>query len=144
VLLSLLIASAAPVIPAGRTFTCTPVRVWDGDGPVWCKEGSRIRLSGIAAREKDGTCRSNQPCPRATAEEALTALVTLLGRETGRSRDGHVLVAGPRLTCRSLGNGKGKRTAAWCSSPAVGDISCAMVRTGTVLKWPRYWGKHRC
>jgi hypothetical protein len=27
------------VVPTGEEFTCTPKRVWDGDGPVWCKEG---------------------------------------------------------------------------------------------------------
>jgi len=63
----LLFASAAATAPAGETFTCTPTRVWDGDGPIWCAEGPRIRLSGIAAREMDGTCRPNHPCPRATA-----------------------------------------------------------------------------
>ena len=33
------------VIPAGQTFTCTPVAVWDGDGPIWCEEGPRIPAS---------------------------------------------------------------------------------------------------
>ena len=138
------LALAASVAPAGITFTCTPTRVWDGDGPVWCVEGPRVRLSGIAARESDGTCRSNQPCPAATAEQARDTLVSLLGRASGRSREGHVLVEGPPLSCRSLGNGKGQRTAAWCTSPRVGDVSCAMVASGTVLRWQRYWREHSC
>lgn len=46
---------AATVIAAGQTFTCTPTRVWDGDGPVWCAEGPRLRIAGIAAREMDGS-----------------------------------------------------------------------------------------
>lgn len=135
---------ALAVVPAGTAFTCTPIRVWDGDGPVWCTEGPRVRLSGIAARESDGTCRSNQPCPTATAEQARDTLVRLLGRATGRSRELHVLVEGPPLSCHSLGKGKGQRTAAWCLSPRVGDVSCAMVASGTVLKWQRYWRGHRC
>ena len=40
----------ASVVAPGATFTCTPVAVWDGDGPIWCAEGPRIRLEGIAAR----------------------------------------------------------------------------------------------
>lgn len=48
--MSLLVLAAAAIIPAGEIFTCTPTRVWDGDGPVWCAEGPRIRLTGIAAR----------------------------------------------------------------------------------------------
>ncbi|WP_409977418.1 thermonuclease family protein [Sphingomonas sp. Y38-1Y] len=137
-------ALAADVVPSGTTFTCTPIRVWDGDGPLWCAEGPRIRLSGIAAREGDGTCRSKQPCPSASAEAARDALVRLVGRRVGRSREGHILVTGPMLSCRSDGSGRGKRTAAWCTSPRVGDLSCAMVKTGTVLKWARYWRRHRC
>ena len=139
-----LVASLTYIVPAGRTFPCTPDRVWDGDGPLWCKEGPRIRLAGVAAREIDGTCRSNQPCPEASAEQARDALVRLVGKPTGRSREGHVIVRGPKLTCRSDGDGRGKRTAAWCRSQRVGDLSCAMVKTGTVLKWSRYWRKHRC
>lgn len=134
----------ADVVPRGATFPCTPVRVWDGDGPLWCAEGPRLRLAGIAAREMDGTCRSNQPCPEASAEQARDALVRLVGKPTGRSREGHVIVTGPKLSCRSDGDGRGNRTAAWCVSLQVGDLSCAMVRTGTALKWARYWRKHVC
>jgi endonuclease YncB( thermonuclease family) len=144
-MLALLLAIAAPtVVPSGKVFTCTPTRVWDGDGPVWCAEGPRLRLAGIAAREMDGSCRPNQPCPRASAVQARDALVRLLGTSSGTSREGHVLIRGAALTCRSLGRGSGQRTAAWCASPARGDLSCAMLRTGAVLRWQRYWGKHRC
>ena len=48
---------AAQIVAAGSTFTCTPVAVWDGDGPVWCAEGPRIRIAGVAAREMDGAVR---------------------------------------------------------------------------------------
>lgn len=62
---------ALQVVAAGHSFTCTPTRVWDGDGPIWCAEGQRIRLAGIAAREIDGSCasvslvRAPRPRPRA-------------------------------------------------------------------------------
>jgi endonuclease YncB( thermonuclease family) len=141
--MSILLA-AALVIPAGETFPCTPTHVWDGDGPVWCAEGPRIRLSGIAAREMDGTCRSNQPCPHSNAEQARAALVDLVGEPVGTGPHGHVLVRGPTMTCRSVGSGGGDRTAALCVSPRGGDLSCSMVATGTVLRWDRYWGNHRC
>ena len=143
-MITILAALAVAAVPAGVTFRCTPSRVWDGDGPLWRAEGPRIRLAGIAAREMDGTCRSNQPCPTATADAARDALVRLVGTPVSRSREGNVLVKGPTLTCRSLGNGKGSRTAAWCTSPLKGDLSCAMVTTGTVLQWQRYWRGHRC
>lgn len=140
----ILLLLAAQVIPIGQTFQCTPTRVWDGDGPVWCAEGPRVRVAGIAARESDGSCRSNQPCPAATAELARDALVAVVGTPRGVGPEGHVLLAGPTMTCRSDGSAGGSRTAAWCVSPRSGDISCAMVRTRTVLTWPRYWRGHRC
>lgn len=133
---------AVATVPAGQTFICTPIRVWDGDGPVWCREGPRIRLGGIAAREIDGSCRRGQPCPRASGIAARDALVRLLGGARGRTGTGHILVTGPRLQCSSTGNAKGDRTGAWCSAPGVGDLSCAMIATGTVLRWQRYATGH--
>lgn len=130
-------------VAAGATFTCTPVRVWDGDGPLWCAEGPRIRLAGIAAREMDGTCNTNQPCPRATAQQARDHLARLVGRPVGVSREGHILVRGPALRCRAVG-ATHQRTAAWCSNVAGVDLSCAMVESGYALRWSRYWGTHRC
>ena len=134
----------AAIIASGQTFICTPTRVWDGDGPIWCAEGPHVRLSGIAAREMDGTCRTNQPCPSASAEMSRDALVRIFGGTRGRSSTGHIIVAGPRLTCRSEGSAGGTRTAAWCSLPGGRDLSCAMVATSTVLKWDRYWQRHVC
>lgn len=134
----------APIVAAGQAFTCTPVRVWDGDGPVWCAEGPRLRLAGIAAREADGTCRPNQPCPAGSADGARDALVALIGRPTGRSREGHVLVAAAPLSCRSTGAAGGDRTGAWCVTANGTDLSCAMVATGLALRWDRYWNRHSC
>ena len=88
----------APVISRGETFRCTPSHVWDGDGPIWCEEGPRLRLAGIAARELDGTCSPGHPCPSASAENARDALVAFLGVRTGVSRHGHIMLTGPTLT----------------------------------------------
>jgi len=138
-------ASSLPiVVPANQSFFCTPVRVWDGDGPIWCAEGPRVRLAGVAARESDESCRSNQPCPDASAADARDSLVELIGEASGVTSEGHVLVNGPPLDCLSKGGAGGNRTAAWCESPNVGDISCAMVETGTVLQWDVYWEDGHC
>ena len=139
-----LLLLAVAVVPADEEFTCTPTRVWDGDGPIWCAEGPRIRLAGIAAREIDGSCRSNQPCPTASSAEARDALVKMIGTPTGRSLEGHVLATGPAMRCVSVGNGVGVRTAAWCVSPLAGDVSCAMVKGGWALMWDIYWRNHSC
>ncbi|MEW6628580.1 MAG: hypothetical protein AB1431_17500, partial [Pseudomonadota bacterium] len=70
---------AATVISDGQVFTCTPTRVWDGEGPIWCREGMHVRLARIAAREMDGSCRPGQPCPEASALTDRDTLVNLLG-----------------------------------------------------------------
>lgn len=132
------------VVPAGEEFSCTPTHVWDGDGPIWCEEGPRVRLAGIAAREIDESCRSNQPCPNASAIEARDYLATLIGKVVGQGEHGHVLVSGPKMQCRSDGSAGGNRTAAWCISPLSGDISCAMSKSGLALRWDRYWRDHEC
>jgi endonuclease YncB( thermonuclease family) len=132
------------IVAAGERFACTPEKVWDGDGPIHCAEGPRVRLAGIAAREMDGSCSPGHPCPEATAPAARDALSALLGRTTGSASTGHLLVEGPTLQCRSEGSAGGSRTAAWCRSPTAGDLSCAMVASGTVAKWPRYWRGHGC
>ena len=92
----------------------------------------------------DGSCSPGHPCPDASAESARDALAGLLGRTAGTEGEGQVSVEGPALTCRAVGSAGGKRTAAWCESPTHGDLSCAMVASGTVEKWDRYWKDHAC
>jgi endonuclease YncB( thermonuclease family) len=132
------------VIAAGKHFKCTPIAVWDGDGPVWCDEGPKLRLAGIAAREHDESCRANQPCPAATGVAARDALVILLGGATGTRSEGHVKVAGPQLECLSRGGARGNRTAAWCRMPDGRNLSCEMIASGTALRWPKYDPDNSC
>nr|WP_085218544.1 hypothetical protein [Allosphingosinicella indica] len=133
---------ATPVIAAGIAFACTPTHVWDGDGPIWCAEGPKIRLSGIAAREIDESCKPNHPCPATSGVAARDQLVSLIGKRTGTAPTGHILVRGPTMRCESVGNGRGSRTAAWCWSAKV-LVNCAMVHSGAALAWKRYGGD-RC
>lgn len=138
------IGARAEVVPAGQRFRCTPVAVWDGDGPIWCEEGPRVRIAGVAAREIDGSCRLSQPCPAVGGVEARDRLVRLFGGARGTRAEGHIRVRSPAMTCRSQGSAGGSRTAAWCTSPVFGDLSCAAIRSGGTVRWPRYWGDHRC
>ena len=137
-------AAASEAVGSGVTFSCTAVAVWDGDGPIWCAEGPRIRLAGVAARELDGSCRAAHPCPLASGVEARNTLVGLLGGSRGTLATGHVKVAAVPLRCFSQGDGKGGRTAAWCVAPRVGDLSCALVGAGVALRWDRYWRDGQC
>lgn len=136
--------AGSQVVPQGQTFICTPIAVWDGDGPIWCAEGPKIRVAGIAAREMDGSCSPGHPCPEVSGIDARDRLVGLLGGHKGKLSTGHIKVASPPLRCVSDGSAKGSRTAAWCTSPVFGDLSCAVVKAGGALQWDRYWQGHRC
>ena len=122
----------------------TPTHVWDGDGPVWCAEGPRLRLIWDSRPELDGSCSPGHPCPDSDPIVSRDALVNLLGTKTGVGPHGHILVSGPRMRCTSTGSAGGDRTGAWCVSPRSGDISCAMVRGGWAARWERFWQDHRC
>lgn len=135
---------AAQIIASGTVFTCTPTAVWDGDGPIWCAEGPRIRIAGVAAREMDGSCKTNQPCPDVNATDARDRLVALLGGPKGVLATGHIRVRSAPMRCLSVGSAGGARTAAWCSSPQFGDLSCAVVKAGGAIRWERYWRRHSC
>ena len=121
-------------VATGAAFLCTPVAVWDGDGPIWCAEGLKIRLRNIAARELDGSCRAGHPCPQSSGVEARDALVALLGGPKGELSAGHVKVSAPPMRCRASHQSYG-RVVASCSLSDGRDLGAAMLRTGTVVRW---------
>lgn len=125
---------SVPIVPAGRAFDCTAIAVWDGDGPIWCAEGPRVRLAGIAARELDNSCRPHHPCPAAGGVAARDALVTLLGGPRGALRTGHIRVGPILLSCRSTGWAKGDRTAARCTR-AGRDLATQLTAAGVAARW---------
>jgi endonuclease YncB( thermonuclease family) len=114
---------------------CTVASITDGDTLRCAETGSdgkqiRIRLSGVAARERDGTCSAGHPCPEGSAEAATAELERL--------------ATGEVLICREVGRTYG-RVAAFCLRRSDGlDLSCAMVASGTAARWDRHWGGHRC
>lgn len=116
-------------LPAGAltatvgTFRCTVTGVHDGDGPIYCAEGPKIRLQAIAARETDETCRPGHPCPAASGAAATAAL--------------RRLALGKVLRCEATGTSY-SRVTAWCSTAKGVELNCAMVRGGTVAYWRRY------
>ena len=121
------------VDPSAR-FTCTVASITDGD--TWrCRETNavgrqlRVRLSGVNARERDGTCNEGHPCPSAPPEAATAALTRL--------------AAGQVLSCRGVGS-TFSRIAAFCRRSDGVDLSCAMLETRTVARWDRHWRGHRC
>src|SRR6476620_11611524 len=75
-------APAAQSANSAPTFTCTVAVVHDGDTLRCAERGSdgrqlRIRVSGIDARELDGSCAPGHPCASAAPEAAIAALERL-------------------------------------------------------------------
>jgi len=60
----------------GNNFMCTVRYITDGD-TLRCADGTRVRISGINAREKDGTCNRGAPCPTASSDGATAELSRL-------------------------------------------------------------------
>lgn len=122
--------SAFAAAPAEKaSFTCNVIKVHDGDGPIWCSErGSdgkpiKIRLHAIAARELDETCSPGHPCPEATGAQAQRAL--------------EKLALGKKLRCQATGTSYNRITA-WCWTNTGLELNCAMVRSGTALRWDKF------
>jgi len=119
---------------SGPSISCTVASISDGDTFRCAESGTdgkqiRVRLSGVAARERDGSCSDGHPCPTASAEAATTELTRL--------------ALGELLICQKVGDTYG-RVAAFCQRQDGIDLSCAMIESGTAVKWSRYWGSHRC
>lgn len=107
----------------GSRFSCRVTGVHDGDGPIYCAGGPKIRLTAVAARETDGSCSPGHPCPKASAEAATRAL--------------DKLTRGQVLNCEKTGTSY-SRVTAWCWRSDGVEINCALVRGGTAAYWPKY------
>lgn len=109
-------------------FSCTVLSVYDGDGPINCAELDlagqpvQVRLRGIEAREPDNSCYHPDLCPQASGAEAKAELARL---------------AVGRLECISFGPSYG-RVDASCVNESGTDVSCAMLKSGTAVRWAQY------
>ncbi|MXO86497.1 nuclease [Altererythrobacter aurantiacus] len=108
------------------TFTCVVSSITDGD-TLRCKDGTRVRLHAVAARETDGTCPAGHPCPEASAAAATAALIGL--------------ASGQALDCVQTGETYGRK-AAICQNEGGVEINCAMIKSGTALVWPKFAAQH--
>jgi endonuclease YncB( thermonuclease family) len=108
-------------------FVCLVAAVVDAD-TLRCDDGQRLRIAGISARERDGSCNS-PVCPAMRHRQARPLVESLVLRR--------------RLTCRSVGQSYG-RVVASCELPAGGSLSCAVIASGAAVRWDRYWRGPRC
>lgn len=103
-------------------FLCHVAHVNDGD-TLRCKDGTRVRLHAVAAREADETCSPGHPCPAASAASATAEL--------------RRLAADRMISCEPIGQSYNRVTAI-CWTPAQVEINCAMIRSGTTVVWEKF------
>lgn len=118
---------------SGSAFTCTVTRVHDGDGPLWCAEGPKIRIAGIQAPDFE----SATPCREGRAGYVCDDRAARASQRTVSA-----LVLGKRLTCISL-EPSYSRIVARCRLPDGRDLSCAVLAAGAATRWDRYWRRYR-
>lgn len=106
-------------------FVCDVAFVNDGD-TLRCRDGTRVRLHAIAARETDNSCSPGHPCPTASAAASTAALTRL---------------AGDRITCLRTGQSY-ERVTAICHNTSGVEINCAMVESGAAVVWERFNRQH--
>ncbi|MDP5279935.1 hypothetical protein Q9Q95_13450 [Sphingomonas sp. DG1-23] len=124
---------AALSLAPSQPFTCTVTRVHDGDGPIWCAEGPKVRIAGVQAPDFE----SAEPCRQKSAGYVCNDV---------RARASQRVVSGlalhRRLRCTPL-EPSYQRVVARCSLPDGRDLSCATIAAGAATRWDRYWRRYR-
>ena len=122
----LLVAATAP-------FSCRVVRVHDGDGPIWCANGIKVRTAGVQAPDFESatpcqTRKTNYVCDDRTAEASRTIVERL--------------VLGRTMTCVPVDRSY-KRVVDRCTLPDGRSLTCATIAAGAAQKWEAYWRRYK-
>lgn len=115
------------------TFVCAVIRVHDGDGPLWCRNGIKVRVAGIQAPDFE----SAEPCHQHRAGYTCS--------DTAAERSQRIverLVLHRTLSCRAVDRSYG-RVVARCTLPDGRSLSCATIAAGAAVRWDRYWRRYR-
>ena len=117
-------------------FVCEVVRVHDGDGPLWCANGTKVRIAGVQAPDFE----SAEPCRRPAARRTAYVCDDRTAARSQAIVSG--LVLNRRLNCQPLGRSY-RRVVARCTLPDGRSLSCAVIAAGAATRWARYWRQYR-
>lgn len=121
--------AAAPL----PTFHCTVTRVHDGDGPLWCANGIKIRVAGIQAPDFEGA----EPCRRARSGYDCSGV-----RAARSQKIVERLTLRKTLVCQPVDRSYA-RVVARCTLPDGRSLSCAILAAGAATRWDSYWRRYR-
>lgn len=119
---------AAPIM-----FVCQVVAVHDGDGPIHCADGTKIRVAGIQAPDYENAepCRTRRVgyvCSDRLADRSRAIVSRMVLRQA--------------LTCQPVGQSY-SRVVARCRFADGRDLSCAILAAGAATRWDSYWRRYR-
>lgn len=126
-----LLFAAAAAAPAA--FPCTVIRVHDGDGPLWCRQGPKVRIAGVQAPDFE----SASPCRTGRADYVCSDAKARASR-----RIVEALVLNKTLRCQPVDRSY-SRVVARCTLPDGRSLSCATIAAGAAVRWDRYWRRYK-
>ncbi|TPG56699.1 thermonuclease family protein [Sphingomonas glacialis] len=120
------------IAPPPAIFSCTVTRVHDGDGPIWCSNGTKIRVAGIQAPDLKNTV----PCREGRAEYACSNVAAERSRVVVERLTLH-----QAMTCQPMGTSY-SRVVARCTLQDGRSLSCAILAAGAAVRWDKYWVRY--
>lgn len=114
-------------------FVCQVVKVHDGDGPLWCANGRKVRVAGVQAPDYENT----EPCRR-----RKVGYVCDDRRAAASQRIAARLTLGEALACQPVDRSY-SRVVARCTLPDGRSLSCALIAAGAATRWASYWARYR-
>ncbi len=114
-------------------FACQVVRVYDGDGPITCRNGIKVRVAGVQAPDFERASPCLQRKPGYVCDDA---------KARASQRIAARLVLGKALGCRPVDRSY-QRVVARCTLPDGRSLSCALIAAGAATRWDIYWRRYK-
>ena len=114
-------------------FDCRVIKVHDGDGPIWCANGRKVRVAGVQAPDFENAepCRTGKPgyvCSDALARRAQQIVERMVLNTTMR--------------CQPVDRSYA-RVVARCTLTDGRSLTCATIAAGAATRWDSYWRRYR-
>lgn len=125
------------MFPAADTsmpaFECRVTKVHDGDGPLWCADGRKVRIAGTQSPDFEDT----DPCRRGKAAYVCSDVLARRSQQIVER-----LTLNLTLRCQPVDRSY-SRIVARCTLPDGRSLSCATIAAGAAQRWDYYWRRYK-